>query len=122
MMTRGAGHHEDAFVDAQDVVVFTQRSYVVAQQATHSRQIFLELFLPLGQSRRIFQELQVLRVQRLGAAPELVDLPLLMKKIVRAGPNLEIGPEFLYDGCHPSRVGAAIFAQLWLDALSDAPQ
>jgi hypothetical protein len=31
---------------------------------------------------------------------------------VRAEPNLEIGPEFLYDGCHQSRVGAAIFAQL----------
>ena len=37
---------------------------------------------------------------------------------VRAGPNLDIGPEYLYDGCHPSRLGAALYAQRWFDAIT----
>jgi len=40
---------------------------------------------------------------------------------VRAGPDLEIGPQYLFDGCHPSRIGAAMYARRWFDVLTARP-
>lgn len=38
---------------------------------------------------------------------------------VRTGPDIDaLGPEIYYDGCHPSRIGGAIYAKKWLDAMT----